>query len=188
VERIVEAQWVADRRRRERFVCEQPQYSIFARSAEVSVLPTCERYGIGVIPWSPLAGGWLTGKYRKGGDVPAGSRYATDSAWARQIGGVDLDEDPRLELVEQLLGIADQAGLSLTHMSLAFVDAHPAITPPIIGVRTPDQLDEALGAADVVLDGDTLDAIDRICLPGVDAPGIRHAVPNPALDAVNRRR
>jgi aryl-alcohol dehydrogenase (NADP+) len=188
VERIVESQWVAERRGRERFTCEQPQYSILARSAEAAVLPTCQRYGMGVIPWSPLAGGWLTGKYRRGGEVPEGSRYAPGSVFARRTGAVDLEEDPRLDLVERLATVADRAGLTLTHMSLAFADAHPAITAPIIGVRTPAQLHEALGAADVVLDADTLDAIDDICPPGRDAPGIEHGVPNPALDAVDRRR
>ena len=186
---IVEAQWVAERRQRERFVCEQPQYSIFARSTETSVLPTCERHGIGVIPWSPLAGGWLTGKYRRGAAAPAGSRFSGDSAWARRAGGgVDVDADPRTALVEQLAAVADQAGLSLTHLSLAFVDAHPAVTAPIIGVRTPQQLADALGAADVVLDADTLDAIDAICKPGKDAPRTGHFAPNPALGRAHRRR
>ena len=186
---IVEAQWVAERRGRERFVCEQPQYSIFARSTETSVLPTCQRHGMGVIPWSPLAGGWLTGKYRRGAMPPAGSRFSGDSAWARRAGGgVDVDADPRTALVERLAAVADEAGLSLTHLSLAFVDAHPAVTAPIIGVRTPQQLGDALGAADVVLDSDTLDAIDAICRPGKDAPKTGHFVPNPGLDRAHRRR
>lgn len=188
VERIVEAQWVADRRQRERFVCEQPQYSIFARAAEVAVLPTCGRYGMGVIPWSPLAGGWLTGKYRRGGELPEGSRYAPGSLFARRSGPIDLEEDPRVDLVERLVEVAEGAGLTLTHMSLAFIDAHPAVTAPIIGVRTPAQLDEALAGADVELDVDTLDTIDEICPPGRDAHGIGHAVPNPDLDASHRRR
>lgn len=186
---IVEAQWVAERRGRERFVCEQPQYSIFARSTETSVLPTCQRHGMGVIPWSPLAGGWLTGKYRRGAGAPEGSRFSGESSWASRSGaGVDVDADPRTALVEQLSAVADEAGLSLTHLSLAFVDAHPAVTAPIIGVRTPQQLDDALGAADVTLDGDTLDAIDAICRPGKDAPKIGHFVPNPGLDRAHRRR
>ena len=187
---IVEAQWVAERRQRERFICEQPQYSIFARSTESAVLPTCQRYGIGVIPWSPLAGGWLTGKYRRGDQAPAGSRFGPDSAWSRRAGSrpLDLDEDPRMELVERLAEVAAGAGLSLTHLSLAFVDSHPAVTAPIIGVRTPEQLVEALGAADVTLDSDTLDAIDAICKPGRDAPRTGHFAPNPGLDPSNRRR
>ncbi|HEX9259842.1 MAG TPA: aldo/keto reductase [Acidimicrobiales bacterium] len=189
VERIVEAQWVAERRHRERFVCEQPQYSIFARSTEAAVLPTCQRYGVAVIPWSPLAGGWLTGKYRRGEKAPAGSRFSADSFFSRRSGGgPDLDEDPRAELVERLSAVADQAALTLTQMSLAFVDSHPAVTSPIIGVRTPQQLQDALSAADVTLDLDTLDAIDEICKPGRDAPRTSHFVANPALDAANRRR
>jgi aryl-alcohol dehydrogenase-like predicted oxidoreductase len=187
---IVEAQWTAQRRHRERFACEQPQYSIFARSTEVAVLPTCQRHGMAVIPWSPLAGGWLTGKYRRGATPPAGSRFSPDNPWARRPDGstVDASEDPRLDLVERLAGVADKAGLTLTQLSLGFVASHPAVTSTIIGPKGPDQLDDLLGAADVSLDSDSLDAIDDIVGPGQDAPGTEHYVDNPALTPGARRR
>jgi aryl-alcohol dehydrogenase-like predicted oxidoreductase len=187
---IVEAQYVAERRHRERFVCEQPQYSIFARSTETAVLPTCQRHGMGVIPWSPLAGGWLTGKYRRGSDTPAGSRFAPDNPWARRRDGttVDVTVDPRLDLVERLATVADKAGLSLTHLSLGFVGHHPAVTSTIIGPKSMTQLDDLLAAADVSLDDDTLDAIDDIFPPGTDAVGIEHFTDNPALAPETRRR
>jgi aryl-alcohol dehydrogenase (NADP+) len=176
---IVEAQWVAERRGRERFVCEQPQYSIFARSVEEAVLPACQRHGMGVIPWSPLAGGWLTGKYRRDREAPAGSRQVLTAA----IRGRSLDDDPdtpaRYDVVERLAAVADEAGLPMAHMALAFVDAHPAVTAAIIGPKTAEQLDDALAAADVTLSGDTLDAIDAVMRPGTDVAGVRHMSGNP---------
>jgi len=188
---IVEAQWAADRRHLERFVCEQPQYSIFARSTEVAVLPTCLRHDMGVIPWSPLAGGWLTGKYRRDATPPEGARFSPGSAWARRRDGGaahDLTEDPRIDLVEQLASVAETAGLSMTELSLGFVARHPGVTSTIIGPKTEEQLAQLLGAADVHLDDDTLDAIDRIVPPGTDAPGIEHHVENPAMTPAARRR
>jgi aryl-alcohol dehydrogenase-like predicted oxidoreductase len=184
---VVEAQWAAERRQRERFVCEQPQYSILARSVEAAVLPTCERHHMGVIPWSPLAGGWLTGKYRRGVEAPAGSRFAPGSFWARRRGD-DGGEDPRLEVVEQLVVVAEQAGLSMTELALAFVDRHPAVTSTIIGPKSAEQLEPLLAAADLSLDDATLDAIDQIVTPGTDAAGVEHYVDNPAIRTRARRR
>jgi aryl-alcohol dehydrogenase-like predicted oxidoreductase len=184
---IVEAQWTAQRHGLVRYVTEQPQYSIFARSTEQAVLPTCARFGMGVIPWSPLAGGWLTGKYRRDAAPPEGSRFAPGSAWARRS-GTDLDTDPRLDLVERLAAVADEAGLSMTQLGLGFVDAHPAISSTIIGPKTPAQLDDLLGAADATLSSDVLDAIDEIVPPGTDAPGTEHYVDNPAMRPAGRRR
>ncbi|MEW2355305.1 aldo/keto reductase [Spirillospora sp. NPDC029432] len=187
---IVEAQWAARRRGSERFVCEQPQYSIFARSIEESVLPACERHGMGVIPWSPLAGGWLTGKYRRDQDVPGGSRYSRDGVYGRR--GGSLAEDPstpaRYDAVEKLVKIADEAGLSMTELALGFVDAHPAITSTIIGPKTMEQLDGLLAAADVTLGTAALDAIDEVVPPGTDLPGIDHISGNPFRRPENRRR
>jgi aryl-alcohol dehydrogenase-like predicted oxidoreductase len=162
-EYIVEAQWVAERRGRERFRCEQPPYSILVRDVERTVLPTCQRYGMGVIPWSPLAGGYLTGRYRKGGDIPAGSRLANrsfDDPRARAV------HEQRLDAVEELLKVAADAGVSLTHLAMAFVLEHPAITSAIIGPRTMEQLDDLLAGVDVRLDADVLDRIDEIVPPG----------------------
>jgi aryl-alcohol dehydrogenase-like predicted oxidoreductase len=181
---IVEAQWVAERRGRERFVSEQPPYSILMRGIERSVLPACQRYGIGVIPWSPLAGGLLTGRYRKGQEPPEGSRLA------RGFGSARFENDrqrqvheERLDAVEALLVVADKAGVSLTHLAHAFVLEHPAVTSAIIGPRTMEQLDDVLAGVEVRLDEATLDAIDQVIRPGVDLsagdawqpPGLRRA-------------
>ncbi len=160
---IVEAQWVAERRGRERFVCEQPPYSLLVRAVEREVLPTCERYGMGVIPWSPLAGGWLTGNFRKGRDLPVSRR--ADRVPLRY--DMSLPGNQRkLDAAEALAQLAERAGLSLIHLSIAFVIRHPAVTAAIIGPRTMEQLDSQLGAVDVSLSDDVLDAIDEIVPPG----------------------
>jgi aryl-alcohol dehydrogenase (NADP+) len=163
-EEIVEAQWVAEKRNRERFTCEQPPYSLFARGIESAVLPTCERYGMGVIVWSPLAGGWLTGKFRKGDSTP-------DSQRARlrpDRFNFDLPENKmKLDLVEELAKVAADAGMSMTHMAMAFSVTHPAVTSAIIGPRTMEQLTDVLAGADVELSDDILDALDKIVTPGV---------------------
>ncbi|MEI8002502.1 MAG: aldo/keto reductase [Actinomycetes bacterium] len=164
---IVEAQWNAERWGRERFVSEQPPYSIFMRGIEKFVLPACERYGLGVIPWSPLAGGWLAGRYRRGAELPADSRLARGfGSRARPID--DPANQPRLDAVEALVPVAEAAGVSLTHLAHAFVLEHPVVTSAIIGPRTQAQLDDALAGADVRLDAATLDAIDTVVAPGTD--------------------
>ncbi|TDC57168.1 aldo/keto reductase [Actinomadura sp. KC345] len=180
---IVEAQWAAQRRNTARFVCEQPQYSIFARSVENDMLPAALRHGMGVIPWSPLAGGWLTGKYRRGEQAPAESRFARGDRLA-----TDPSTPARFDAVERLERIADEAGLSLTHLGLGFVTEHPAVTSTIIGPKTMEQLDDLLAGADVRLSGDVLDAIDEVVPPGTDMGGIDHMTGNPSLKPRNRRR
>ena len=175
---------------RERFVCEQPQYSMFARSVETAILPTCQRYGMAVIPWSPLSGGWLTGKYRRAESPPVGSRFSGGSgpAFGRSITD-DRNAQARFDVVEALEGIARRAGVSLVQLALGFVDAHPAITSTIIGPKSVAQLDDLLTAADVVLDDDTLDAIDVVVKPGRDVAGVAHVDGNPVLaDCTLRRR
>ena len=184
---VVEAQWTAERRGRERFVCEQPPYSILVREIERSLLPTCARYGMGVIPWSPLAGGYLTGKYRKGGDVPGDSRLA------RQFGAQLSDprqqavHERRLDAVEELLKVAADAGCSLTHLAMAWVLEHPAVSSAIIGPRTMEQLEDLLAGADVRLDADVLDRIDKIVPPGTSISGQDPWQPE-GLRRRNRRR
>src|SRR5512133_2345091 len=161
---IVEAQWVADRRALGRFVTEQPPYSILVRGVEADVLPVAQKYGMGVIPWSPLGGGWLTGRYRKGQDLPQSHRAT------RVPGRYDmtkLGNQAKLDAVEELALVADDAGMSLIHLALAFTLAHPAVTSPIIGPRTMEQLESQLGAADVTLSDEILDRIDKIVPPGV---------------------
>ena len=162
---IVEAQWVAQRRGRERFVCEQPPYSILVRGVEAEVLPACQQYQMGVIPWSPLAGGWLSGRYRKDSELPTSGRAQ------RLPQRFDLSlpgNQAKLEAAEQLALLAQEAGLPLIHLALAFVTSHPAVTSAIIGPRTMEHLEGQLGAADVVLTPDVLDRIDQIVPPGTN--------------------
>ena len=163
-EQIVEAQWVAQQRGRERFRVEQPPYSIFARRIEADILPTCQRYGMGVVVWSPLSQGWLTGKWRR--DAPPNDTNRQNL----QPHLYDMsrpDNQHKLDLIEQLDAVASEAGMSLMHMAIAFTCAHPAVTSAIIGPRTFDQLDGLLAGADVELGADVLDAIDAIVPPGV---------------------
>jgi aryl-alcohol dehydrogenase-like predicted oxidoreductase len=183
---IVEAQWTAQRRDRERFVTEQPPYSLLVRGIEAEILPVCEQYRMGVIPWSPLAGGWLSGRYRKSADLPVSNR-------ARRIPQrYDLSlpgNQAKLDVADQLGALADDAGISLVHLAIAFVMNHPAVTAPIIGPRTMEQLDSQLGAADVVLSADILDQIDKIVPPGTNLNSADGGYQPPALtDPALRRR
>jgi len=182
---IVEAQWVAERRGRERFVCEQPPYSLLTRAVEADVLPTCLRYGMGVIPWSPLAGGWLSGRYRKDAEVP-------DSRRAQMLPNrYDLSlpgNQRKLDAADALGRLADEAGMTLIEMALAFVIRHPAVTAAIIGPRTMEHLESQLTAADVELSDDVLDRIDEIVPPGVNLNHTDAGWPNPALEPAARRR
>lgn len=170
---IVESHWVAERRGLSRFRTEQPPYSIFARAIELDVLPVAQRYGMGVLSWSPLGRGWLTGRYRRGSfdrspDARAARNRARGGAFAAQFDEARPQIQRKLDLVESLAQIADGAGISMTHMALAFTLAHPAITSAIIGPRTEDQLDDLLKGADVRLSGDVLDAIDAVVAPGTN--------------------
>jgi aryl-alcohol dehydrogenase-like predicted oxidoreductase len=160
---IVEAQWVAERRGRERFVCEQPPYSMLVRGIEAEVLPVCERYRMAVIPWSPLAGGWLSGRYRKGAEPPASTRAGR----IPRRYDLSLPENQRkLDAADRLARLAEEAGLTLIELAIAFVLRHPAVTAPIIGPRTMEQLESQLPALDVSLDDELLDRIDEIVPPG----------------------
>jgi aryl-alcohol dehydrogenase-like predicted oxidoreductase len=164
-EQIVEAQWVADRRGYVRFRCEQPPYSIFVRGIEGNVLPTCQKYGMGVIAWSPLAGGWLTGRIRR--DTPVDMTRGRAQRLPHRFDPALPGNQAKLAAVEELIKIAADAGCSLTHMALAFVTGNPAVTSAIIGPRTMEQLTDLLAAASVTLDDDVLDRIDEIVPPGV---------------------
>jgi aryl-alcohol dehydrogenase-like predicted oxidoreductase len=182
---IVEGQWVAEKRGRERFVCEQPPYSILVRGIEADVLPACQRYGMGVIPWSPLAGGWLTGRYRKDQEVPTSRRAAlVPHRYDMSLPG----NQAKLEAAEQLAQLAEQTGISLIHLALAFVIRHPAITAAIIGPRTMEQLESQLGADEVELSDEVLDRIDEIVPPGTNLNPSDAGWENPALAPDARRR
>ena len=183
---IVEAQWVAERRGRERFVCEQPPYSILVRGIETDVLPTCARYNMGVIPWSPLAGGWLSGKWRRGGETLTSRRAE------RLPGRYDLslpENQRKLEAAFALGDLADEIGMPLPHLAVAFVMNHPTVTSAIIGPRTMEQLTSQLGAVDVVLTKEVLDRIDAIVAPGTNFSASDGGyIPPSVADARKRRR
>ena len=182
---IVKAQWVARERGLQRFVCEQPPYSILARGIEADVLPTCRELGIGVIAWSPLAGGWLSGRWRKGAEPPTSRR--AERIPQRYDLSIPVNQ-AKLDAADALGQLADDSGISVIDMALAFVIRHPAVTAAIIGPRTLEQLESQLGAADVVLDAAVLDRIDEIVAPGTTINPADAGWTNPALTAAARRR
>jgi aryl-alcohol dehydrogenase-like predicted oxidoreductase len=177
---IVEAQWVSERRGLARFRTEQPPYSILNRGIEREVLPACGRYGMGVMVWSPLAMGQLTGRYRKGRQPPGGVRT--------QYFPEQMSDERRLDAVERLIPVADEAGLSLTHVAMAFVMAHPGVTSAIIGPRTMQHLDDLLAGVDVVLSDEILDRIDKIVPPGVDIGPLQASYNPPSVIQASLRR
>jgi aryl-alcohol dehydrogenase-like predicted oxidoreductase len=183
---IVEAQWTAQRRNRERFVTEQPTYSILTRGIENDVLPTCQRYGMGVLSYSPLAGGWLSGRYRQ--DTAQGPASVARQRLANRF-DLDLPENQRkLEAADQLAQLADDAGITLVELAIAFVLRHPAVTSAIIGPRTMEHLESQLTATDVHLTHDVLDRIDQIVAPGLTLNPADNGWVSPALDPTARRR
>ena len=175
---IVEAQWVAERRGLERFRTDQPPYSILSRGIEREVLPVAERYGMGILVWGPLGQGMLTGRVRKG--------QQTDLRRAHIFR--HLGDERRIDVVEQLIPLAEKAGLPLTHLAIAFAIAHPGVTSAIIGPHTMEQLDDLLAAADVTLADDILDQIDEIVPPGTDVGPLDQAYLPPALLNSSLRR
>jgi aryl-alcohol dehydrogenase-like predicted oxidoreductase len=176
---IVEALWVAERRGLDRFRTEQPPYSILNRSIEREVLPVCERYGMGSLVWSPLAQGLLTGRYRKG--------QQTDSVRA-SYGFRHMSDEHRLDAVERLIPIAQDAGISLTHLAMAFATTHPSVTSAIIGPRTMDHLDDLLAGAKTTLTDEILDQIDAIVPPGTDVGALDMAYNPPVIQQARLRR
>ncbi|WP_039629053.1 aldo/keto reductase [Streptomyces sp. 769] len=185
---IVEAQWVAEKRGHVRFRSEQPPYSILARAIERDVLPAVQKYGMGALTWSPLAGGWLSGKY--GGPDGAAPSEATRSSFLPQLFDTSLPGNAaKLTAVTELKKVAADAGLTLPALATGFVLSHPAITSVIIGPRTHDQLTSLLDTAGTVLSGDVLDRIDEIVPPGTDLNhDITHYDPPALRDKALRRR
>jgi aryl-alcohol dehydrogenase (NADP+) len=181
-EELVAVQWRASRAGAVAPVCEQPPYSILARAIERDVLPTCHRHGVGVAAWSPLAGGWLTGKYRRDRPPPPGSRAV---AFPDHFDG---GNEAKLDLVEELLEVAADTGTTLTRLALAWALRHPAITAVLIGPRTEDQLADQLGAEALVLTDDVLDRIDTLVAPGTNVAEADAGYANPHLDPSARRR
>ncbi|MEU6206570.1 aldo/keto reductase [Micromonospora musae] len=183
--RIVQAQWVARENHLSRYTTEQPNYSILQRGIETHVLPVTQEYGMGVLAWSPLASGWLSGAIRAGQEISTNR-----SGFMRQRFDISVPANrAKLDAVEQLAMVADEAGLTMIQLALGFVTAHPAVTSAIIGPRTLDHLHSQLAAADTVLSADVLDAIDTIVAPGVDlAAHEKNDTPPALLDAAQRRR
>ena len=185
---IVEAQRIAEQRQLARVRSEQCIYSILSRKVEEGVLPTCQRHGVGVMVYAPLAGGWLTGKYRRNEPPPAGSR-ATSRLGRLGVWDEDRPEVQRkYTLVEELSTLAHDAGLSLTHLAMAFAAEHPAVSSVIMGPKTLAQLQDTLGATEIKLTPEVLDRIDAIVPPGVRIDPKDSFIPNPWLDEPARRR
>jgi aryl-alcohol dehydrogenase-like predicted oxidoreductase len=176
---IVEAQWTAERGGLARFRTEQPGYSILNRGIEAEVLPTAQRFGMGVLVWGPLGQGMLTGRARKG----------RPSDLVRSSLMTAFRDERRLDAVERLIALADEAGIALPHLAMAFAITHPAVTSALIGPRTADQLEGLLAGIDVTLDDDLLDRIDEIVPPGTDVSPLDQRYVPPALqfDGLRRR-
>lgn len=176
---MVQAQWVAERAGLQRFRAEQPPYSILNRGIEREVLPIAQEYGMGVLVWGPFGQGLLTGRVRKGGD--------NDLKRARF--SRHLSDERRIDVVEQLVPLAEEAGLPMTHLAMAFAIAHPGVTAALLGPRTMEHLDDLLAGAEVELSDDILDRIDKIVPPGADVTALDQEYKPPALlDAALRRR
>lgn len=183
---VVESHWVAERRGLGRFVTEQPPYSILARGIEADLLPVTQQFDMGVLSWSPLAGGWLSGRYRKGAQLPTSTRAE------RIPGRWDLSipaNQRKLELVFELDALAQEVGLSLIELAIGFVLQHPGVTSAIIGPRTAEHLTSQLSAADVILGADVLDRIDELVDPGTTLATADQGWQPPSLtDPALRRR
>jgi aryl-alcohol dehydrogenase-like predicted oxidoreductase len=181
---IVEAQWIARERRLERFRTEQPPYSLLTRGIELDVLPTAQRHGMGILTYSPLGGGWLSGSWTADSSPTSPARQRLAARF-----DMSLPENQRkLEAVEQLQQVADDAGLSMIELAIAFVVNHPGVTAAIVGPRTMEQLDSQLPAADVALDAATLDRIDEIVKPGVNVNPADTSYGEQVLQPALRRR
>jgi aryl-alcohol dehydrogenase-like predicted oxidoreductase len=183
--RIVQARWAARENRLGHFVTEQPSYSILQRGIEADVLPVAQEYGLGVLAWSPLASGWLSGAVREGREVATHRSALMPQRFDLAIPA----NRQRMDAVERLAKVADRAGLTMIQLALGFVTAHPGVTSAIIGPRTIGHLRAQLEAAETVLPADVLDAIDEIVAPGVDlAPDEKFDTPPALLDPALRRR
>lgn len=182
---VVEAQWVSSRDRLTRFVTEQPPYSILVRHIEEALLPVAQRYRMGVMAWSPLAGGWLSGKFRKG------KPYMETGRAKRSPGRFDPskpENQQKYDIIEQLVPLAEKEGISLVELGVSWVLEHPAVTSAIIGPRNREQLEGQLRAADLRLDIETLDAIDEIVPPGVTLNKSDEGYTPPWVETPYRRR
>jgi aryl-alcohol dehydrogenase-like predicted oxidoreductase len=183
-EQIVEAQWIAEKRGHGRFVTEQPPYSILVRGIERDVLPVAQSYGMGVIPWSPLGGGWLAGKFGEGKKNVSRRSAMLPARYDLSIPA----NQQKLEIVTQLTTLADESNVTLIELALAFVLEHPAITSAIIGPRTMEQLESQLSAPDIRLETSVLDRIDELVAPGTNVNRDDAGYVPPVLTEASRRR
>ena len=181
---IVEAQWAAHARSLQRFRTEQPPYSILVRGIELDVLPTAKRHGMGILTYSPLAGGWLSGTWSADSSPTSPARQRLAARFDMSL----VDNQRKLQAVEQLATVADEADVSLIELAIGFVVTHPAVTSAIIGPRTMGQLDSQLPAAEVALDPAILDLIDEIVQPGVNLNPADTSYGEPVLKPSLRRR
>jgi aryl-alcohol dehydrogenase-like predicted oxidoreductase len=181
---IVEAQWTASERGLQRFRTEQPPYSLLVRGIELDVLPTARRHGMGILTYSPLAGGWLSGSWTVDSSPTSPARQRLAARFDMSL----AENRRKLEAVEQLAKIADEAGMSLIELAIGFVVEHPAVTSAIIGPRTMEQLEGQLPAADVELDAAVLDRIDEIVRPGVNLNPADTSYGEQVLQPALRRR
>ncbi|WP_030902313.1 aldo/keto reductase [Streptomyces sp. NRRL F-5126] len=175
---IVEAQWVAERRGLERFHTEQPPYSLLDRGIEREVLPTAQRHGMGTLVWGPLGQGMLTGRVRRGE-----ANVLRRASLVRH-----LSDERRIDVVERFVALADEAGLPMPHLAMAFTIAHPGVTSALVGARTMGHLDDLLAGAEVSLGDEILDRIDAIVPPGTDVGRLDQAYAPPAIQRPYRRR
>jgi aryl-alcohol dehydrogenase-like predicted oxidoreductase len=183
-EQIVEAQWIAEKRGHGRFVTEQPPYSILVRGIERDVLPVAQSYDMGVIPWSPLGGGWLAGKFGEGKKNVSRRSAMLPARYDLSIPA----NQQKLEIVTQLTTLADESNVTLIELALAFVLEHPVITSAIIGPRTMEQLESQLSAPDVRLETSVLDRIDELVAPGTNVNRDDAGYVPPVLTEPQRRR
>ncbi|MGH3379572.1 MAG: aldo/keto reductase [Actinoallomurus sp.] len=185
-EMIVEAQWAAERQGTYRFLTEQPMYSIFTRKLEAAVLPTAQRHGLGVLTFSPLNSGWLSGR----ADLTSSHRAALySSAFPSRFDSSTPTGTLKAAALAELAVLAREAGMTLPQLATAFVRAHPAVTSVLIGPRTREQLDGLLSGADIELSSDVLDRIDEIVPPGTDLdPADNYAATPPAIENAALRR
>lgn len=181
---IVEAQWASRDRNLERFVTEQPPYSILVRGIEEDVLPTVQRHGMGTLTYSPLGGGWLSGRWRKG----AASAPTSSARPSARFDMTSPANQRKLDIVEELARLAEQSGMTLIELAIAFVINHPGVTAAIVGPRTMEQLESYLPAADITLASDVLDRIDKIVAPGVTVNPDDNSYGAHELTAQARRR
>ena len=176
---LVESLWTSEKLSLNRFVTEQPPYHILDRRIERELIPACQTFGLGIIPWSPLAGGLLSGKYKRGEAAPAGARLSGEGGRSAM-----LKSDVAMDAVEKLQKLADAKGVALSQFALAWCMQQQGITSPIIGPRTMEQLEDNLKAIGVAITDEDKKAIDAIVPPGTNVADFYSASFGPHLHRV----